>query len=107
MSFFKNQRSFPTFTGKERADRWKKVVSKHHLIRKGMTAEDVVGILGLPDYDFSKGKNTWIRPEKGALQYGAGGTDPVFRVLHVYFDDEGKVVKVAKNDLFIFAPPPR
>lgn len=78
-----------------------------------MDAEQVIAILGMPDADFAiYGKTAWVRPEKNVLQYSIYSTyrqrkKPPLHVLHVYFDNEGKVLKTVRNGGFLFFPPLR
>lgn len=112
-AFFATQRNFPEYTQQELEERWSGVIAKHDEIRKGMSVEEVVAVLGLPDTDFAKhGKTAWVRPEENILQYSPGATATanntnVLRVFHVHFDGKGRVSKTVKNGGFIFAPPPR
>ena len=113
IAYFRSQRSFPEYTQNELEARWEKIVDKHRLIRVGMSIEEVVAVLGLPDTDVAKhGKTAWVRPEDGILQYSAGAVatpknTALLKIFHVYFDTKGKVSKTVKNGGFIFTPPPR
>ena len=103
IAFFRSQRSFPEYTQSELEARWEKIVDKHGLIRPGMSIEEVVAALGLPDTDVAKhGKTAWVRPEDGILQYspGAAATSKnteSLKIFHVYFDTKGRVSKTVKN----------
>lgn len=113
MKFFKGQRNFPTYSETELANRWERILEKHQTIREGMTVEEVVKILGLPDSELATNSGpTWVLPEKGILQYSPGiSTKPRhgqdIRVFHVHFDEHGKVLRTATNEGFITAAPPR
>lgn len=110
---FKKTKDFPTYTQEELEESWERIIENHAKIRQGMTVEEVVGLLGMPSYGIGKnGKDEWVSPKDNILEYFIATTfkqrkKPPLHFFHVYFDDEGKVLKTVRNGGFLFPPPLR
>jgi hypothetical protein len=104
--FIQFPKKFSVVSADEWQKKWSRVTVNHQRIVVGMTAKEVVGVLGYPDWKFDpKGKPIWVRPNLGLLQYSRWSSAGRFYNFTVYFRKDGRVAKTERNGpIFTTAP---
>ena len=88
-------------------------------VRPDMSVTQVITLIGAPDHGITpKGKERWIEPRRGILQYTlaeSSGSKGLERKILIYLDSEGRVDKIIDNGVlvarkksrFFYRPLPR
>ena len=106
--FIKFPKTFSVVSPAEWHRKWSHITVNHQRIIVGMTATEVVGILGFPDWEFGpKGKPIWVHPELGLLQYSRWSSAGRFHNFTVHFGKDGRVAKTEINGPIYTTAPMR